>query len=155
MKPLFHACRRRCGDEVAASSLRGYCPICAGWPAFAEVRGVERTRHLRCGDCGHGWAAIALKCPFCGTDDHDMLESLVSDERNSIASIDVCNRCRGYVKVFTTLRGASPAQVLVRALATSELDIAALHMGYRGPPCDSPSLELEVAAIASRRTAPA
>ena len=143
-KPLLHACRRLCAQAVAQSWQQGYCPICAGWPAFAEVRGVERTRYLRCGDCGHGWPALALKCAYCGTTDHDALESLVPEQRTATASVEVCNRCRGYLKVFTTLRGASPAQVLVRALASAEFDLAALELGYRGASGVGHALTLKV-----------
>jgi FdhE protein len=130
-QPLLHACRRRCASDVAESWARGYCPVCGGWPAFAEVRGVERSRYLRCGDCGGEWESRCLECAFCGTSDHEQLISLVPEREFNGKTIDACNACRGYVKVFTTLRGSLPAEVLLNDLATAELDIAAAMQGYR------------------------
>lgn len=131
--PYLHACRRRWAPEVPRGWSRGYCPVCGDWPAFAEICGVERARYLRCGGCGTAWPAHALSCPFCGEQDHAALGRLVPEEGAAQAAIEVCKRCRGYLKAFTRLRTASPEQVLLDDLASVELDLAAAGRGYRRP----------------------
>jgi FdhE protein len=132
--PFLHACRRRWEGAMPPGWAEGYCPCCGAWPAFAEVRGIERSRHLRCGRCGSAWQLACLTCPYCGMTDHEQLASLVPEKGGSTAAIEVCSRCRGYVKAFTTLQGSPPAQVMLDDLASVELDLAAAARDYRRPP---------------------
>jgi FdhE protein len=113
--------------------MEAYCPVCGAWPALAEVRGIERSRHFRCGRCGGEWQSRCLLCPFCGMADHNELVSLVPENSGSNAVIDACKRCLGYVKTFTMLQGSPPAKVLLDDLGSVELDVAALEQGYRRP----------------------
>src|SRR5262245_51247986 len=101
--PFLQACNRRWTSSIAESWSEGYCPVCGVWPAFAEVRGIERSRHLRCGRCGAGWQTHCLSCPYCGTTDHKKLHSLVPEKDGSRRIVDACEDCGGYLKVFTKL----------------------------------------------------
>jgi FdhE protein len=130
--PLLQACRRRWAQSIPVSRMEGFCPICAAWPAFVEIRGIERSRYLRCGRCGSEWLAHLLHCAFCGNDNHQELASLVP-ERTAPGAVDACRRCRGYVKTFTTLRGCDAASVMLHDLGSVELDVAALAQGYSRP----------------------
>jgi FdhE protein len=131
--PFLQACNRRWADTRSPGWKAGYCPTCGAWPAFAEVRGIERTRYLRCGRCGAEWEWGCLSCPYCGMDDHHELASLVSEGSMSKWLIEACNRCRGYVKAFTTLRGTVPVEVILDDLGSVELDLAAASHGYKRP----------------------
>jgi FdhE protein len=131
--PFLQACNRRWAPSISESWLAGYCPVCGAWPAFAEMRGIERRRYLRCGRCGSGWQAQCLSCSYCGMTDHEELIALVPEKSGANAVIEACKRCLGYVKTFTTLQGSPPAQVMVDDLASVDLDIAALEQGYRRP----------------------
>jgi len=131
--PFLHACNRRWARSIVASWTEGYCPVCGAWPAFTEVRGIERSRYLRCGRCGGEWQAHCLCCPYCGMTDHKQLLSLVPENSGSNSTIDGCARCLGYVKTFTTLQGSSPAKVILDDLASVELDVAAVEQGYKRP----------------------
>ena len=142
--PFLQACNRRWASSVAESWTEGYCPVCGAWPAFAEVRGIERSRYLRCGRCGGGWQAQCLSCSYCGMTDHEELVSLVPEKSGSNAAIDACKRCLGYVKTFTTLQGSPPANVMVDDLASVDLDIAALEQGYRRPEGAGYSLDIKI-----------
>jgi FdhE protein len=126
---------------LAASWIEGYGPVCGAWPAFAEVRGIERSRHLR---CGGEWQTRCLYCLYCGMTDHKELVSLVPEKSGSNAAIDACKRCLGYVKAFTTLQGSPPANVMVDDLASVDLDIAALGQGYRRPEGVGYSLDIKI-----------
>jgi FdhE protein len=131
--PFLHACNRRWAALKSESWIEGYCPTCAAWPTFSEVRGIERTRYFRCGRCGGEWQANCLFCPYCGMTDHRELASLVPEKSGVGGVVDACKRCLGYVKAFTRLQAAPPARILVDDLATVDFDIAALERGYTRP----------------------
>jgi len=130
--PFPQACNRRWGRAIAVSWMAGYCPVCGAWPAFAEVRGIDRSRYFRCGRCGGEWRAHLLFCPYCGNTDHKEQVSLVP-ESSPKSAVDACKRCLGYVKTFTTLQGSPPAKVILDDLASVELDVAAAEQGYKRP----------------------
>lgn len=131
--PFLQACHRQWGSSLAESWVHGYCPVCGSWPAFAEVRGIERSRYFRCGRCGGAWHAEMLSCPYCSIRDHNELVALVPEKAGSHAVIEACKRCLGYVKTFTRLQGCPPAAVMLDDLASVDLDVAALDQGYTRP----------------------
>lgn len=131
--PFVQACRRQWASSISPGWTEGHCPVCASWPAFAEVRGIDRQRYLRCGRCGAEWHGEVLRCSFCRNDDHEQMTSLVPDQQHARGVIDACRRCRSYVKAFTKLQGTPPAAVMLEDLASVDLDIAALEHGYARP----------------------
>lgn len=131
--PFLHACNRHWARFIAPTWMEGYCPVCGAWPAFAEVRGIERSRHLRCGRCGSEWQSRGLICIYCGVTDHTKLVSLVPENSGSNSVIEACTHCRSYVKSFTTLQGSPPDSIILDDLASVELDIAAVEHGYKRP----------------------
>lgn len=131
--PLLHACRARWASAVESTWTEGYCPICGAWPAFAEVRGIERSRFHRCGRCGSEWHAQILQCTYCRTREHTELVALVPEKQQGSGAVDGCTRCKGYLKVSTRLQGCAPAAVMLEDLASVHLDVAALQAGYRRP----------------------
>ena len=142
--PLLNACNRRWASSKSVSWVEGYCPVCGAWPAFTEVRGIERSRYFRCGRCGGEWQAQCLFCPYCGMTDHNELVSLVPEKSGSNSVIDACKRCLGYAKTFTTLQGSPPAKILLDDLASAHLDVAALEQGYKRPQGAAYSLDVTV-----------
>jgi FdhE protein len=131
--PLLQACNRHWARAIAKSWTEGYCPVCGSWPAFAEVRGIERSRYFRCGRCGNEWQSSCLVCPYCSTTNHEELVSLVPQKSGSNSVIEACKRCLGYVKTFTKLQGSPPDKIMLDDLATVQLDVAALEQGYQRP----------------------
>jgi FdhE protein len=148
--PFLQACHRRWGSSVSTAWAKGYCPLCGAWPAFAELRGIERSRHLRCGRCGGAWHAEILRCAYCENRNHDELASLSPEKPGSAGSVDACRRCRGYVKVFTRLQGCPPARVMLEDLASVDLDVAALEQGYSRPSGAGGPMGLTVVAAGRR-----
>ena len=142
--PLLHACNRRWAASISRSWVEGYCPVCGAWPAFAEVRGIERTRIFRCGRCGGEWHARLLSCPYCTEGSHHALVSLVPENGESHGTIDACTSCHGYVKTFTRLRGCEPDTVMLEDLASVHFDVAALEQGYTRPSGAGYPLEVSV-----------
>jgi FdhE protein len=143
--PFLYACNRRWAPSVAESWSEGYCAVCGAWPAFAEVRGIERSRYFRCGRCAGQWQVNCLVCPYCGMTDHKELVSLVPEKDGTSRVIDACKRCLGYVKTFTVLQGSPDARVILDDLASVDLDVAALQQGYKRP--EGPGYSLDVALV--------
>jgi FdhE protein len=131
--PFLSAAGRRLSSAGNQSWTEGYCPICGAWPAFGEVRGIERTRYFRCGRCTSAWEAHCLLCPFCGMDNHEELGSLVPAKSDGEGTIEICRRCFGYIKTFTLLQPTASDEIMARDLASVALDLAALHEGYKRP----------------------
>ncbi len=153
--PYLHACARRWTARACTSWSQGYCPVCGAWPAFAEVLGIKRARHLRCGRCGAGWPIPMLACSYCATTDHDTLGTLVVADKSARWAIDVCQGCLGYLKSFTTLQATPPSGVLVTDLTSVEFDLAAFERGYLRPQPHALRASLAAAdrasCVASRR----
>jgi FdhE protein len=131
--PFLHACRLRWSAAFAPGWRAGYCPCCGAWPAFAEICGIERTRYLRCGRCAMSWEAHCLHCSYCGETDHEALGTLVSEQEERRRAIEVCSRCKGYLKAFHTLAPSPAAELMLVDLESVELDVAAASRGYVRP----------------------
>ena len=149
-RPMLQACRRAWAPRVPEVWAYGHCPICGGWPAVAEIRGLGGSRHLRCGACGSDWRTEWLRCSFCGQDAHEQLGSLVSPERLDRETIAVCDGCHGYVKTITTLAPIRPEDVTLQDLGTLVLDVVALERGYSHPARTGRGVAVSVVAARSR-----
>ena len=148
--PLLHAARR----TVAVGSRRanaGWCPTCGAWPTLAELRGLERLRHLRCGRCGDDWEFDWLRCPFCDEREHARLAWLAPETTRETRRVETCASCRAYVKTVATLAATSPAELLVEDLVTVDLDVVALHAGHARPATPARPLGARVSAARVRR----
>jgi FdhE protein len=152
--PWLHASARRWAASQRAGWSQGYCPVCGAWPAFAEVRGVERARHLRCGRCGAGWPMPALTCTYCASTDHDTLGTLVVDDRKSRFSVDVCHGCSGYLKSCTTLQPTPSDEILATDLASVEFDLAAVEHGFLRPAGPGVALDASLVTDPSPASSP-
>ena len=149
-RPMLQACRRAWAPRVPETWAYGYCPICGGWPAIAEIRGLGGSRHLRCGACGSDWRTQWLRCSFCGEDDHEQLGSLASAESLDRETIAICDGCNRYVKTITTLAPIRPEHVMLQDLGTLVLDVVALERGYRRPAATGHGVAVSVVATPSR-----
>lgn len=131
--PLLRACGAGLAARIPEIWPYGYCPICGAWPTLSEMRGIERTRMLRCVRCGCGWRRNVLWCPYCGEDDHRRLGSLKPEGDNPIRHVEVCGTCSGYLKVLITLQAVGPADLALEDLETVELDVIAMEHGFKRP----------------------
>jgi len=148
--PFLQACNRSWG--APPDWVEPYCPVCGSWPAFTEVRGIERSRHYRCGRCGSEWHAHGLSCPFCATTDHQDLVRLVPGDPGASSAVEACRRCLGYVKTFNRLQGCPPAAVMIEDLGGVALDLASLEQGYARPSTAGYAIDVTISeAPAGRR----
>jgi FdhE protein len=129
--PLFTALEASLGTLRAGVDWeRGYCPTCGCWPLLGEFRGLDQLRFLRCGLCASDWEVPRLWCPFCGNRDHEQLGFLHSAGEETQYRASLCDSCRGYVKMISTLSRMQPLHLLVADAATLHLDLAAAERGY-------------------------
>jgi FdhE protein len=113
---------------------RGHCPTCGAWPLLGEYRGLDQSRYLRCGLCAAGWEAARLWCPYCGSRDHEQIHFLHAEGEETRYRAAVCDGCRGYVKMITTLSALPALHLPVADLTTLHLDLAAAERGYTNQP---------------------
>lgn len=145
--PLLQACGRRLASQVPQAWSCGYCPICGAWPTLAEVRGLQRTRTLRCARCGAAWRTACWRCPYCDEIDPKCLSVLLPEHHGAIGQINTCATCQGYLKTYTTLQALPAYAVALQDLATIALDVAALDRGYTRP--ERPGYALACRLVAS------
>jgi FdhE protein len=145
--PLFRACERLLQHSMPTWWPHGHCPICGGWPILAELRGLDRTRRLRCGRCAGDWEAPWMCCAYCGEKDHGQLGALVPENRGEeLLRVEICARCGHYLKSIATLQATPSFELLLRDLETVELDLVALDRGYSRPAGRGIPLTLRVTA---------
>jgi FdhE protein len=131
--PALQAAARALGTNGADEWRRGYCPVCGAWPSMAEIRGIERARHLRCGSCSADWSMPLLRCAFCDETDHEKLGSLVPEGAERRRHVETCESCHGYLKAVTTFDALPFRALVLLDLDTIPLDLVAQDRGYARP----------------------
>lgn len=111
----------------------GYCPTCGAWPIFAEQRGIEQKRFLRCGLCATDWAFERILCPFCASRQHADINYLVEAGNETAQRVVTCERCHGYFKQINALVPTPTTLLPVVDLRTLHLDLVALERAYAPP----------------------
>ena len=123
-------------EGVADSPIRealdrwdqGYCPACGSWPALAQVLFGERL--LRCAFCAATWRLLSDRCIYCsehGTEHR----TLVPDREQPGRRLEVCRVCGGFLKTLDLPHLVPFPLIAIEDLASSDLDQAALHHGFR------------------------
>jgi FdhE protein len=128
----------------------GACPICGAWLALAEMRGLEKTRRLRCGRCGGDWGYLPYRCAYCGTHDQRRIGSLVPEAEAESRRVETCDACHGYLKSLATLLPWPAEEVPLADLASVELDLAARDRGYDRPAAPAFALDCRITTDSSR-----
>jgi FdhE protein len=135
LKPAFRAFQAEISRSVdLAGWRRGLCPVCGGHSTLAEVQGKEGARRLRCGLCAAGWPYPRVQCAFCANTDHLTLGTLGLEDEAEKYRVQICEVCRGYVKVVVTFDPIPEDLLAVEDLATLHLDLIAAERGYSRAP---------------------
>ncbi len=132
IKPSIHANVAQLKDRVDLKNwLRGYCPICGSFPQMSELKG-EGQRFFACSFCGFEWPSERLKCPFCENKDHKSLHYF-HEEGKEIYRVDVCNKCRQYIKTVDSRKLNFEPDLDLEDITTIHLDILASEKGFKRP----------------------
>jgi FdhE protein len=113
---------------------RGDCPVCGSLPLLGEFRGLDQSRHMRCGLCATSWVVPRQWCPACDNRDHGTLGFLSKEGEETRYRVATCDACRSGVKMLSTLSALPPLMLLVADAATLHLDLAVADRGYLCPP---------------------
>jgi len=131
LRPEMEFIARKYGEIVKKSDWsEGYCPICGKEPKIGEIREEEDgKRYLFCHQCGFKWYFQRIKCPFCGNDEQHSL-AYFEVEGEERYRVDVCNKCRRYVKTVELPKSSEEPNMDIEDIATLHLDMIAYDEGY-------------------------
>ena len=131
LKPAMHEWRRQLESLAGISDWdSGYCFVCGAYAALGELQGNDQAKHLRCGRCGADWLFIRLRCIYCGNEDHSTLGYLSIEGQHEKMRVEVCDKCKGYLKVIAAFTPTAPDMLPVEDLATLYMDFIAQERGY-------------------------
>jgi FdhE protein len=134
-KPALHAWRRQLSPLLNRIPLdRGNCPVCGAVAILGELQDNHLAKHLRCGQCGADWTFPRLRCSYCGNDDHHTLSLLYPDPWDGKVWVEVCDKCKGYLKVIFSFTPTPADRLPIEDLATLHLDYIAQVHGYKRVP---------------------
>lgn len=131
LRPELEYVAEKYSNVIARFSwVEGYCPICGKEPKIGEIREKENgKRYLFCHQCGYKWNFRRIKCPFCGNEEqHSLAYFAVEGEERY--HVDVCNKCRRYIKTVELSKSAEDINLDVEDIATLHLDMLAYEEGY-------------------------
>jgi FdhE protein len=131
LRPELECIADKYGKLVAQCGWKeGYCPVCGKEPKIGEIRRDEDgKRYLFCHQCGYKWNFRRIKCPFCGNEEqHSLAYFAVEGEERY--HVDVCNKCRRYIKTVELPKAAEEINLDVEDIATLHLDMLAYEEGY-------------------------
>ncbi len=131
IKPFVEVMASRLKDMVDEDLWeKGYCPICGSQPLMGELRGEEGRRIWTCSFCGHQWRGKRVMCPFCENTDHGSLRYFYT-EKEKAYRIDICDKCKRYVKTVDSRELAEEIFLPVEDIGTLHLDILAANKGFK------------------------
>lgn len=131
LRPELEAVARKYSEIIEKSEwTEGYCPVCGKEPKIGEIREEEDgKRYLFCHQCGFKWYFNRIKCPFCGNDEQHSL-AYFEVEGEERYRVDVCNKCRRYIKTIELPKSSEEPNMDVEDIATLHLDMIAFDEGY-------------------------
>jgi len=131
-KPSIEAGMKQIQKDIESEHWsKGICPVCGSLPHLSLLREEIGKRFLLCSYCGHPWPAERFLCPFCESRDQDSLHYFYAEGEEAYR-IDVCEKCRHYIKTIDT-RKMDPIDPQLEDLATLHLDLLATRKGYQRP----------------------
>jgi len=107
---------------------REYCPICGGSPDFAFLDKELGSRWLLCSRCDTEWPFQRLRCPYCGTQDQNVLAYFTDDK--GLYRLYVCEKCRRYLKAIDLRQTEAEVLLPLERFYTLDIDRQAQEQGY-------------------------
>ena len=72
-----------------------------------------------------------MTCAFCGNEDQDSLRYFCVESAETYR-VDICDKCKRYIKTVDARKTGQVMNLLVENLATLALDIVAVKEGFLG-----------------------
>jgi len=131
LKPALRAwCRQLTPLAGDMPWNKGACYVCGAVATLGELQENDQVKHLRCGQCGADWPFRRLQCMYCGNEDQKTLGCLYEEGRHEEKRVEVCDQCKGYLKVIPAFAPTAAELLTVEDLATLRLDYIAQERGY-------------------------
>jgi len=132
VKPSIEAGVEKLLNEISPETwMKACCPICGSLPFLSLLKEEVGKRFLLCSYCGYQWRVDRLICPFCNNNEQESLHYLYPEGEEAYR-IDLCNKCRQYIKTID-LRKIETPDLSLEDLATLHLDVTASQKGYKRP----------------------
>lgn len=130
LRPALEEVAERYAERIRRSRwMEGYCPVCGKEPKIGELRDEDGKRFLFCSQCGTEWNFFRVKCPFCGNEEQKTL-SYFTVEEDERYRVDVCDRCKRYIKTIDFRNMPEEPDLDLEDIATIHLDMLANEEGY-------------------------
>lgn len=129
LRPYLQLTAEKVQHEINHAIHGAGCPVC-GEPARLAVLEDEGKKVMQCPRCLAQWHARRLECVHCGTDDHKTMQ-FITVEGDAASQIQVCDDCKGYIKVIDTRQYLSKPSAAMLDLNTIHLDFVAQENGYQ------------------------
>ncbi|MBW2602539.1 MAG: formate dehydrogenase accessory protein FdhE [Deltaproteobacteria bacterium] len=130
IRPSLCLCAEKLSAYLDKESIwgKGYCPICGSQPSLSILRGEGGKRSFVCSFCANEWETIRIYCPFCENKDQKSLNYFFSEEEKD-CRVDVCDKCKKYIKTIDVRKLQRPMYPVVEQIATLHLDMMAREQG--------------------------
>jgi FdhE protein len=129
LRPYLQLTAEIAQHEIEHAVPGAGCPVC-GEPARLAVLEDEGKKVMQCSRCDAHWHAKRLECTHCGNDDHKTIQ-FITVEGDSASQIQVCDECKGYIKVIDIRQYLSKPTAAMLDLTTIHLDFVAQENGYQ------------------------
>jgi FdhE protein len=130
LRPALEEVAEQYAERISRSHWKeGYCPVCGKEPKIGELREEDGKRFLFCSQCGTEWNFFRIKCPFCGNEEQKTL-SYFTVEEDERYRVDVCDRCKRYIKTIDFRNMQEEPNLDLEDIATIHLDMLANEEGY-------------------------
>jgi FdhE protein len=116
--------------DSAVVAHRGLCPLCGRAPGMAVLE-TEGRRWLVCSFCRHQWRVPRIFCTACENTQAAELHYLFAEAEKDLR-VDVCERCRRYLKTVDSREVDRPLFIPLEQVASLHLDMVAAEKGYQG-----------------------
>lgn len=132
IQPSIELCATQLAHYLDTEAIwrHGHCPVCGSAPGLA-VLGKEGRRVLSCSFCRHQWRAPRIFCAFCENTQTDELRYFFAEEEKDLR-VDVCDRCRKYLKSVDDREASRPVFPPLEQVASLHLDMIAAEKGFTG-----------------------
>lgn len=129
LRPYLQLTAEKVQHEIQHAVHGAGCPVC-GEPARLAVLENEGKKVMQCPRCLANWQSKRIECAHCGNQDHATLQQ-ISVEGDAASIIQVCEKCKGYIKIVDTRQYLKKPSAAMLDLKTIHLDFVAQDHGYQ------------------------
>ncbi|SDZ30037.1 FdhE protein [Evansella caseinilytica] len=128
LRPFMHFLGKVCQPFIDEMDVMGICPCCGEPPRIAKLKG-DHPSVFCCPRCETEWQQKRHACAHCGDDHPDNL-FYIAIEEDETTYMEVCKRCRNYIKIVKEGSACQHKQAALIDLETIHLDFVAYEEGY-------------------------